>query len=291
MSSSSTIPAYPQFVEISRDMRPALTPLFKILEEGISEFTFASIYLFRYAHGYKITKLEDDQIIISGRNGVQGFFMAPFGLPENSLLDELFTSYGLMKAVPEDKARELESRGYMVREDRNNFDYLYRTEELGRLQGRQLHRKKNLVNAFIRNYRYEGRPLLEEYIHDALQVLEEWRASRKDPADYEAAREGLERCDELVLCGGIYYVDGKPAGYTLGEEIAGGRMFVIHFEKALNRFKGLYQFVNMSFAAILPDKYTYVNREQDLGNEGLRQAKLSYKPAGFVKKYSVFRSN
>ena len=85
-------------------------------------------------------------------------------------------------------------------------------------------------------------------------------------------------------------MNGSPAGYTLGEEIAAGRMFVIHFEKALNRFKGLYQFVNMSFAAILPDNYTYVNREQDLGNEGLRQAKLSYKPVGFVKKYRVFRS-
>lgn len=271
-------------------MRLALTPLFKKLEEGISEFTFASIYLFRDARGYKITQLEDDQIIITGRNGAQGFFMAPFGLPENALLDELFTSHGSMMAVPEDKARKLESRGYEVREDRDNFDYLYRTEELARLQGRQLHRKKNLVNAFIRNYRYEGRPLLDEYISDALQVLEEWRADRKDPADYGAAREGLERCNELVLCGGIYYVNGSPAGYTLGEEIAAGRMFVIHFEKALNRFKGLYQFVNMSFAAILPDNYTYVNREQDLGNEGLRQAKLSYKPVGFVKKYRVFRS-
>jgi len=99
------------------------------------------------------------------------------------------------------------------------------------------------------------------------------------------AKEALERMDELQLCGGIYYVDGKPAAYILGEEIAEGKTFVIHFEKAVGEYKGLYQFINQSFAAILPEKYTYINREQDLGDEGLRQAKLTYRPVGFIKKY------
>jgi hypothetical protein len=83
---------------------------------------------------------------------------------------------------------------------------------------------------------------------------------------------------------------GNPAGYTLGEEIAGGTTYVIHFEKALSQFRGLYQFINMSFASILPDKYTFINREQDLGDEGLRQAKMSYRPAGFVKKYRILKN-
>ena len=84
-------------------------------------------------------------------------------------------------------------------------------------------------------------------------------------------------------------MDGRPAGYTLGEEIAGGTTYLIHFEKAVPGYKGLYQFINMSFAGILPDKYVTINREQDLGDEGLRQAKLSYRPCGFVKKYRVYR--
>ena len=91
--------------------------------------------------------------------------------------------------------------------------------------------------------------------------------------------------EELQLCGGIYYVDGQPVAYSLGEELARGKSFVIHFEKAVSEYKGLWQFVNQAFASILPDKYETVNREQDLGNEGLRKAKLSYKPVGFVKKY------
>jgi hypothetical protein len=285
---TTIVPSYPEFSDILLKMRPLLHPKFSELQEGISELSFSNIYLFREIHHYKISAVDREVIIISGRDGNETFFMAPFGVPVNSLLGELLGKHDSMKAVTEGQARELEQQGFRVSEDRDNFDYLYLTEELAGLQGRKFHRKKNLVNAFMRNHRYEGRPLLDEHIPEALQVLEKWREGRDDPADYNAAREALERCEELVLCGGIYYADGEPAAYSLGEEIAGGEMFVIHFEKALSRFKGLYQFVNMSFAAILPEKYRYINREQDLGNEGLRQAKLSYQPAGFVKKYRIY---
>ena len=288
MSNDPGIPSYPESSEISLEMRPLLHARLSTLQEGISEFSFANLYLFRKSHEYRITEVGEGLIIITGRDGKEGFFMSPFGLPDTALIDELLETFGPMKAVSETQARTLEGRGFSVREDRDNFDYLYLTEELAKLQGRKFHRKKNLVNAFINNHTYEGKPLLEEHIPEALTVLNEWREERGDPADYDAAREALERCEELVLCGGIYHADGEPAGYSLGEEIGGGRMFVIHFEKALTRFRGLYQFLNMSFAAILPEKYMYLNREQDLGIEGLRRAKESYQPKGFVVKYRVY---
>ncbi len=164
---------------------------------------------------------------------------------------------------------------------------MFSREELAKLAGRKYHKKKNLVNAFIHNYSYEGKPLLEEYIPDAMKVLEAWRNGRDNPGDYRAAKEALDKAEELQLYGGIYYVDGEPAAYTLGEELAQGESFVIHFEKALSKYKGIYQFVNKCFASILPEKYNYINREQDLGDPGLRQAKMSYRPVGFVKKYRV----
>ena len=97
--------------------------------------------------------------------------------------------------------------------------------------------------------------------------------------------------EALQLCGGIFYVDEEPVAYTLGEEVAQGRMFVIHFEKAVlkKEYAGIYQYVNQVFTAILPDKYELINREQDLGDPGLRQAKESYRPVGFVKKYRAAR--
>jgi uncharacterized protein len=87
-------------------------------------------------------------------------------------------------------------------------------------------------------------------------------------------------------CGWLFYVDDRPVAFTLGEELVCGASFVIHFEKALtrNHYRGIYQALNQSFAALLPDQYKTINREQDMGDPGLRQAKQSYAPIAFVKK-------
>lgn len=281
------IPIYPESTEITMDLRPSLHPQFQTLAEGISEFAFANIYLFKDVHNYRISKLDDNLFIILGKDKNSPFFMLPFGLPEKSILQTLMQDHSSIKAATENQAKVFEGLGFTVTEDRDNFDYLYSREELAELAGRKYHKKKNLVNAFINNYNYEGKPLLEEYIPEAIQVLEAWRNGRDNPGDYKANKEALEKSETLQLCGGIYYVEGEPAAFTLGEELARGESFVIHFEKALGKFKGIYQFVNQCFASILPEKYKYINREQDLGDPGLRQAKMSYRPVGFVKKYRV----
>lgn len=282
------IPDYPDTIEITMDLRPILHPKFQSLTEGISEFAFANIYLFRDVHHYRLSKVADEMIII-GSDSDTPFFMTPFGLPEHEILESLFHDHKNLKAATEDQAQLLGERGYHIVEDRDNFDYLYSRAELAELAGRKYHKKKNLVNAFINNYNYEGKPLVEDFIPHAIEVLELWRNGRDNPGDYQATREALEQSEALQLCGGIYYVEGKPAAFTLGEQLARGESFVIHFEKALSQYKGIYQFVNQCFASILPETYLYINREQDLGDPGLRQAKLSYRPVGFVKKYRVTR--
>lgn len=281
------IAQYPNFSEVSLDIRPDLHVRFKALAEGISEFTFANIYLFRQAHQYRISQLPSGQPIIAGRDGDSPFFMLPFGLPDEGVLRELFEKHGAMKAVSEPQAGQLAALGYHVQEDRDNFDYLYSRADLVNLTGRKFHKKKNLLNMFIKSNQCQARPLLEEYRDDALQILDEWERRQGGASDLAAAREALEKMWPLQLCGGIFYIDGKPVAYCLGEELALGHSFVIHFEKAVvePQLKGIYQFINQAFASILPEKYGTVNREQDLGDAGLRQAKESYQPVGFVKKY------
>jgi uncharacterized protein len=281
------IAQYPDFSEVSMDLRPVLHPAFKTLAEGISEFTFANIYLFRETHNYRISQLADDLVIIAGQDGAEPFFMLPFGLPAQSVLNDLFERYRVAKAVSGPQAEKLAAIGYRVSEDRDNFDYLYSREDLTNLTGRKFHKKKNLLNMFVRKNEYQARPLLEEYRDDAMQILERWNRQHNVPNDSAAAKEALEKMWPLQLCGGIFYIEGQPAAYCLGEELALGGSFVIHFEKAVlaEEFKGLYQFINQAFASILPEKYETVNREQDLGDPGMRQAKESYHPVGFVKKY------
>jgi hypothetical protein len=305
------------FREPSIEMRETLHPLFSSLTGGISEFTFANIYLFRKTHSYRIGKIpcgpqrdtgrrsgsgsdrergesrradESALYVITGAEKGERFLMLPFGIPPPDVLSQLMEGCSFIKCVSESQVPELRTLGFEVSEDRDNFDYIYLKSDLAELKGRRFHRKKNLVNAFVNQHNYEGRPLDESRLGDALEVIEEWRKERSDGADYEAAREAVEKSEELVLCGGIYYVDGRPAAYSLGEEIAGGNTYAIHFEKAVGSYKGLYQFINMSFAAILPEKYRYINREQDLGIEGLRKAKMSYNPHGFIKKHRACRS-
>ncbi len=285
------IPIYPESAGITLEMKTELHRLFQTLCEGLSEFTFANLYILRGKYGYRISRLEDDRLLLTGLDKGGSFFALPFGPPGKETMLKLFKEYSTLKFVSESQVQELIRLGCSVREDRDNFDYLYSRRDLSELAGKKFHKKRNLVNAFLNNYAYEGKPLTEEHKEDAFAILEKWREKRADPGDYHRAREALEKSEELGLCGALYYADGYPAAYTLGEEIARGRSFVIHFEKALTEFKGLYQFINKAFASILPEKYETINREQDIGDEGLRQAKMTYRPTGFVKKYLVEARN
>lgn len=281
------IPDYPDSIEPDIGLRKILHPQFQILLEGISEFTFANIYLFRKTHNYRVSLISGKLLLITGKDTQGSFFMLPFGLPEYPVLKKLFNDHGEMRCISEGQSKVLSDLGFLVLEDRDNFDYLYLREKLATLSGRKFHKKRNLIKAFHTGHNYEAKPLLEEYMNDALEVLETWKSERDEPGDYIAAKEGLEMAEGLQLCGGIYYVENKPVAYSLGEELASGKSFVIHFEKAIAGYKGLWQFVNQAFASILPEQYIFINREQDLGNPGLRKAKLSYKPEDFIKKYKA----
>lgn len=281
------LPIYPETTSLTLAHRPLLHPLFQQLRDGISEFTFANIYLFRQSHGYRLSQCVDGTIVILGRDKDTPFFILPFGLPEQPLLERLFRDHGLMKCVSKDQAARLAAMNYTVIEDRDNFDYLYRRQALAELGGRNYHKKRNLIKAFVNSHAYRALPLREEFRSDALRVLDDWRAENDQAGDYEAAREGLEKSEELQLCGGIYYVEERPVAYVLGEELAGVATYLIHFEKAVAGYKGLYQFINQSFASVLPEDYETINREQDMGDPGLRHAKLSYRPSGFIEKFKV----
>jgi hypothetical protein len=279
------IGSYPNLTELDLADRPLLEPLFRELRDGLSELSFAGIYCFRESHAYRMGLMEDGTHVLSGADKGAPFFICPFALPRADLLAELFRRFASMKLVTETQAETLRQTGYAVTEDRDNFDYLYRREDLAALRGRALQRKRNLVHAFEKTHTYEALPFSSDRLDDAIAVLEAWRAHAKDQADYAPSREALVYASEFGLHGRLYYVEGKPAGYTLGEEARSGTMFVVHYEKALPDLKGLYQVINMDFVRSLPPAITLINREQDLGDPGLRQAKLTYRPCDFVRKY------
>ncbi len=289
-----TIPEYPEFAPITFEMRDELYPRLNLLTDGISEFTFSNLFLFRRAYGYKVSRIPDQTAVISGVKNGEPFFLTPCAVPDRGVLEDLFRNHLYLKNLSESQSEsrrvDLEQWGYRIQEDRDNFDYLYNREDLAELSGKAYHKKRNLVNAFLGTCSCEQRPLTKSNVADAVGVLDRWREAKGQDGDYAASREALERFEDLGMRGAVYYADDQAIGYALGEPISRARMFAVHFEKAVEGYKGIYQFINQAFAQTLPKYFRVVNREQDLGDEGLRQAKMTYRPFGFVKKYRVYRA-
>jgi hypothetical protein len=302
---AANVPCFPDFIPLSIAIKDVLHPRLSLTFDGVSEFTFTGLYLFRNRYNYHISRNgEEGGFIISGvqpSGEKQGkkFFMTPCSAPDDDTLKLLFETHDYWKNISETILlpikEKLEERGIVITEDRDNFDYLYYRNELAELSGKKFHKKKNHLNKFLSLYpNHEQKPINKESVSAAMEVLDRWRneslqKTEGDEGDYIASKEALELFDVLPLQGSVFFVDGKPAAFCLGESIARGKMFVIHFEKAIDEYKGIYQYVNQSFAASLPNFFTLINREQDLGNEGLRQAKETYRPCDFVRKYTGVR--
>ena len=291
------IPSFPEFTPLSLDLKNEMHPKLSLTPDGVSEFTFAGLYLFRKRYQYQVSKIEGKTFILSGIQPPHApgeepkkFFMTPCAAPGKGILEELFKTHDYWKNISDSvlipERRCLEEWGVEFTEDRDNFDYLYLRTDLAELPGKKYHKKRNLVAQFLKSYEsHEEKPLTPELIPEAIKILEAWRVDKGIDADYAACREALELFGELNMKGLLLYIDEKPAGWCLGEPIARGRIFTIHFEKGIEYYKGIYQFINQAFAASVPEYFTYINREQDLGDEGLRQAKMTYRPSGFVRKY------
>jgi len=292
------VPCYPDFVPLDISLKESLHPRLSLTADGVSEFSFSGLYLFRDKYKYRVSRNgENGGFIISGIQPAQGdaaertFFSTPCGAPDWETLQSLFKTHDYWKNISQSVLSpvraELEERGVVFAEDRDNFDYLYYRNDLAELAGKKYHKKKNHVNQFLNTYPdHEQKQMNSSLVPAAYKILEQWFQDRGDGGDYKAAKEALDLFDTLALRGAVFFVAGKPAAYCLGESISRGKMFAIHFEKAIDEYKGLYQFMNQSFAASLPRFFTLINREQDLGSEGLRQAKMTYRPCGFVEKFT-----
>lgn len=179
-------------------------------------------------------------------------------------------------------------------ESRGHWDYLYSIPELVNLDGKRFKKKRELLEQFRRNYVHDYRKLTADCVEEVLDMQAEWyrwREGEEDSqallAENEAIRRVLEGWDRLTcLLGGALRVDGRIVAYTVAEAVC-PETVVIHFEKAHTSYEGSYQAINQMFLASLDAKYTVVNREQDLDEPGLRKAKLSYNPLGFLKKFTV----
>lgn len=195
---------------------------------------------------------------------------------------------------------KLDPDKFLVKEEEDLKDYLYDAEALRTLAGKKLHKKKNHLNSFLKQYegRYEYRSLICSDREAVLSFLDEWWENKVEAAefvrqlDYEVMgiHDILKNCSMLNVRMAGVYVDGSLKAFTIGTYNPLEKMAVIHIEKADPEVKGLYQFINQQFLIHgFSEEVKLVNREDDVGMEGLRRAKMSYYPIGFARKYGVIQ--
>ena len=295
------IPEFPATAPISLEAAEELQGILAPLPDGVSEFTFAGLYLFRGKYNYRLSASGGALLVFGEYNG-RKFFVTPAALPPEDVLDRLLEERDEWKLISpsllkkeEGAFARISARGFAVVEDRNNFDYLYSRRELAELPGKAFHRKKNHVNAFIRAHeKIREEALSPENVFAAREVLAAWGEGQADASgtDFKQAEEALDAIGEGApgLFGLLAWADGVPVAYCIAELALQKTMATVHFEKARPDAAGAFQYINRAFARSLSDSVTLINREQDMGDEGLRQAKMTYRPRGFVKKYSSARA-
>jgi hypothetical protein len=294
------VPEFPQFRDLTLEDKPLIDRLFTRFPPVISEFTFTNLFIWRVAYQIKISRFRNLLCLLS-EQGVNSFFFPPVGEGDmiecfQSLLHYLAEKGAPPKIVrvPEAVVNQIDwkASGMKAELDRSQCDYVYLVQDLTELKGRKYHRKRNHIKQFQEKYSFQYVPLTPEWVPQCLQLQAEWcdlRDCEASPGlrnESLASKEAFTHFEELGVKGGAILINRKVEAFTLGDPL-NPETIVIHIEKANPVYEGLYPTINQAFLEHQGSGYTYVNREQDLGEEGLRKAKESYFPHHMVNKYTI----
>jgi hypothetical protein len=267
------------------------------------EDTFGNLLL--WARFYDVQIAEVEGCLVAAMMGEELSFHYPYGRGNVKkcieVLEAYSKSYGKefqMHCVTPEEFEELECMfpgEFEIEYEREYADYVYEAEKLRTLSGKKYHGKKNHVNRFKKTYEnWEYVSLNKDNVEEAFQLLLEWKNLNLCHENHDKNAESCVACnylrllEELGVVGGILRVDGKAVAFTIGDQVCDDTM-VVHIEKALTEYDGAYAMINQQFVEHECAHVTYVNREDDMGDEGLRKAKLSYHPVFFVEKGIVKR--
>ena len=292
------------FETIKLSDKPVFDKIFTGRRYENSWFTFTNLFVWRNTYSTEWAWLEDF-IVIKYMSDGREYFLPPFvqagksfAVAVDRLAEEVvpsgadFSMQGISEAMLTEVMEKF-SEKYVSQPLRDRYDYLYRAEDLRELAGRRYHSKRNFVNRFrAENSDWHYEPLNKELAEECLQVASAWCGGRSCEMhaelqhEYEAISEAFTHYEELGLIGGLVRIGGKAEAFTLGEPMNEDTV-VVHVEKADPAITGLYPVINQEFCRRLGAGVEYVNREEDMGNEGLRRAKESYYPVRLVEKYEL----
>ena len=272
-----------------------------------AEYTFTNLFMWREMMNFRWA-VEDEVLYMFSMNEKNFSAWQPIGAQEK--MQEAITK--ILQVAEENRgerefrfvvveksfAEELEKypdAKFNITAERDDFDYVYLAHDLINLSGRKFHGKKNHLNAFKKEYpEAKYLPITEEIIPKCREELNIWsethkRANPDDPfIGYEQAaiHEIFDHFDRFKLKGGAILLNDKVVAFTFGERLNSDTA-VIHVEKADQNIRGIYAAINQNFVEHEWSDMIYINREEDMGIDGLRRAKESYRPIKMIEKFNA----
>ncbi len=296
-------PKFPDFKPLELGDRPFIHDRLWEYQPENSELTFTNLFIWRSHYKFLWSLHEEWLLFLAAANGGGGpVALLPVGpgprievtgMLLRWLRDEKGAATPSIVRADRRLVDELSGRSdFLVEPVRDHFDYVYRSEDLFRLEGKNYRQKRNHINYFLREYRFEYEPLQPRHVRACLDLTETWCDVRRCEEDlnlmgeWDAIREVLQDFEFLEVAGCVILINGKVEAFSIGE-LLNRETAVVHIEKANTEIRGLYALINQQFCEKQWQSVPYVNREQDLGEPGLRSAKLSYNPDHMVEKFTV----
>lgn len=262
------------------------------------DLSFSNLCSWRFLYNTKFA-IADDFLILKFWADNELSYMMPIGkgdlkgIIEKIIEDakeekQAFHMLGLTPNMVKDLEESMPGK-FIFEANRDYADYIYLRSGLTTLTGKKYQPKRNHINKFKKEYTYDYMPITSDRIEECLKMEAEWcRVNNCDQQEgtgneRQAIIYSLNHFEELGLTGGILHANGKIVAFTFGMPISQDT-FGVHVEKADTTIDGAYATINYEFANRIPEQYTYINREEDLGIEGLRKAKLSYQPVIILEK-------
>ena len=293
-----------EFEPIKLSDKSWIDPIVRAENSRSADYSFANIYIWDNRFKQQVARCSQ-RFIVMPTYEEKPFFAYPVGSGDLMPVIEEMRAYAesrgfpfVMRGVTSEHVRELNSLfpgKFDFYENRDYFDYVYSAEKLATLSGKKLHGKRNHINRFVENNDWSFEPLTTRQIPECMAMLEEWSEENMDKLDrdlsdeHDAIVRAFEHFERLGLEGGILRSGGRLIAFTVGEKISSDT-YDIHFEKAYAHIQGAYPMINREFVRHIRKLYpeiAYINREDDMGRENLRQAKLSYYPEFLIEKFTA----
>lgn len=298
----TSFPPLPNMRPLTLADRDAVSALVREQPRQQSELTFTNLFIWRDAYQLQLSDVGGALAIFSWRADPEDSFLFP-PLGESANADtvrrclEHMAASGHAAVMPRATEQDLGRLGiaadqFAIAPDRDNWDYVYLVQDLIELRGNRYHRKRNHLEQFTSQHQFAYRRLTPDLVPSCRELQDRWCDDKHCDlvatlrAESKAVKEVLDNFEALGVTGGCVEIADGIEAFALGE-LLNPDTVVIHIEKANAAFHGLYQAINRQFLEQEWQHIGYVNREQDLGIEGLRKAKESYYPHHMVEKFTV----